>query len=201
MAHKWVVGIGAALALVIVAGTGFAAFTATATVNGKASAGSVDLAIVETYVGGCNAFYGAQAPGPGNVTFTDLNEQETSVTLTVSNLTPSAFCVAAVTLENTGSVPVNLSVTLNTPGINGVCSNYGLNCYSVFTNSGIDQGIVWFADSPTGNTPTSSVSNIVTLSPGGTYTDDIGVEIPTGSTDATPSTATFSLVYTGTAGY
>ena len=201
MTHKWVLGIGAALALVLVAGAGFAAFTATATVNGKASAGSVDLAIVADHSLGCYAFFGAQSPGPGNVSFTDLNEQRTSVTLTVSNLTPSAFCNANVTLENVGSVPVNLSVALNTAGSGGVCAAEAINCFEVYTLSGITEGYVWFADSPTGSTPTSSVSNIATLAPGATYTDYIGIAIPSGSTDATPSSATFSLVYTASAGY
>ena len=201
MTHKWAVGVGLAIAMVALAGTGFAAFTATATVNGRATAGTVGLAIVNTASLGCNAFYGAQYPGPGNVTFSNLNEQETSITLTVTNLTPSAFCGADVELENTGSVPVNLSAALNTPGSGGVCSNYGTNCYSVFTLSGIDQGIVYWAGSPNGLTPASSVSNIVTLSPGGTYTDLIGILIPSGSTDATPPSAVFSLVYTASAGY
>ena len=201
MAHKWVMGIGAALALIVVAGTGFAAFTATATVNGKATAGTVDLAITSTQTFGCYAFYGGTAPGPGNISFSDLNEQRTSVTLTVSNLTPSAFCYANVTLENTGSVPVNLSVALSTAGSNGVCSAEAINCFEVFTLSGITQGVVWFTYSPIGSTPTSSVSNIATLLPGGTYTDSIGVAIPPTATDATPSSAGFTIAYTASAGY
>jgi hypothetical protein len=200
MTQKWVLGIGAALALIIVAGTGFAAFTATATVNGRASAGTVSLAITSTELGGCGSF-STPIPGAGNISFTDLNEQRTSVTLSVSNLTPSAYCWAYVTLENTGSVPVNLSVVLDTPGSNGVCATDALNCFTVFTLSGIDQGTFWFSSSPNLGTPASSVSPITTLNPGGTYTDGIGVAIPTGSTDATPSSATFTLVYTGSAGY
>ncbi len=201
MARNWVVGIGAALALIVVAGTGFAAFTATATVNGQASAGTVGLAITSTFILGCDAFDGAPVPGPGNITFSDLNEQQTSVTLTVSNLTPSAYCDAYLTLENTGSVPENLSVVLDTPGSNGVCAPSAINCFAVFTLSGIDQGRFWFSDSPYTDTPTSAVSNLVTLAPGGTYTDAIGVAIPTGSTDATPSSAVFTLAYTASAGY
>jgi len=201
MGHKWIVGIGAALAVVIVAGTGFAAFTATATVNGRASAGTVDLAIVSAVTGSCGAFFGQQSPGAGNISFTNLNEARTSVTLTVSNLTPSAFCLASVQLENTGSVPVNLSLALSTPGVSGVCAFLAYNCFEVFTSSGITEGIIWFAESPTGSTPTSSLPNIVTLAPGGIYTDNIGVGIPSTSTDATPSSTVFTLGYTATAGY
>ncbi len=201
MAHKWVLGIGAALALIIVAGTGFAAFTATATVNGKASAGTVDLAITSTQDLGCYAFFGAQTPGPGNISFSDLNEQRTSISLSVSNLTPSAFCEANVTLENTGSVPVNLSVALSTAGSNGVCAPEVYNCFEVFTLSGITEGVIWFTNSPIGGTPTTSVANVVTLLPGGTFTDQVGVGIPPTSSDATPSSAAFTLTYTASAGF
>jgi predicted ribosomally synthesized peptide with SipW-like signal peptide len=201
MAHKWIVGVGAALALIIVAGSGFAAFTASATVNGKATAGTVGLAITATDVLGCYAFYGAQAPGPGNISFSGLNEARNSVTLTTTNLTPSAFCDSTVTLENTGSVPENLSVVLNTPGANGVCAPEQQSCFEVYTVSGITEGWVWWDSSPTGSTPTSSVTNIVTLAPGASYTDWLGVAIPPGANNGTPSSATFSLVYTATAGY
>ena len=193
-----------AIAVLAVAGAGFAAFTATATINGKATAGSVDLAIIQTSVGGCNSFYFAQYPGPGNVTFSNLNAQKTAVTLTISNLTPSAYCGAFVKLENTGSVPANLSLALNTAGTNGVCptnNDAAINCYSITTLSGIDEGQTYWYGSPYGDTPTTSISNIVTLAPGGTYTDLIGAEIPTGSTDATPASTTFTLVYTASAGY
>ena len=204
MVQKWILGAGMAIAVVAVVGTGFAAFTATATVNGRATAGSVGLTIVNTYVGGCNSFYGAQTPGPGNVTFSDLNEQRTAVTLTISNLTPSAYCGAWVQLENTGSVPVNLSLALLTAGSGGVCptdNDGATNCYSITTLSGIDEGQTYWDGSPYGNTPTTSISNIVTLAPGATYTDLIGAEIPTGSTDATPAVCVFTLVYTASAGY
>ncbi len=197
MAHKWALGIGAALALVIVAGTGFAAFTATATVNGKASAGSVDLAIVDAFPAGCGGFSGSQYPGPGNYTFSNENEARTSISLTVTNLTPDAWCQGEIVLENVGSVPVNLSVTLNTPGSNGICAPDADNCTAVTTTSGIDEGWQLWYVSPT---PASTVTNFATLAPGALYYDYIAVGIAGGSTDVTPSTATFSLVYTGSAG-
>jgi hypothetical protein len=203
MVRKWVLGVGLAVAVVAVAGTGFAAFTANVTVNGQATAGSMGLAIVNTAVAGCSSFYGAQYPGPGNVTFSNLNEQRTAVTLTISNLTPSAYCGAWVELENTGSVPVTLGLVMNTAGENGVCPTVSTatNCYSITTLSGIDEGQTYWDGSPYGLTPTTSISDITTLNPGGTYTDLIGAEIPSGSTNATPGTVTFTLVYTGSAGY
>ncbi len=199
MTRKWIVGIGAALALVIVAGTGFAAFTATATVNGRASAGSVQLAIVDAYPYDCGGFYGSQYPGPGNYTFYGENEAQTSISLSITNLTPSAWCQGVLVLENVGTVPVNLSVTLNTPGSNGICAPDAIDCMAVATTSGISDGSQFYFNADT--TPTSTVTNFATLAPGGYYSDQIAVEIATGSSDATPSSATFTLVYTASAGY
>ncbi len=201
MSKRWVLGIGVALAVVALAGTGFAAFTATATVNGRASAGSVELAIVSTSVGTCQGFSGATAPGVGNYTFSGLNEQRTAVTVTVTNLTPSTLCYGYVELENTGSVPVNLSAVLQTPGVSGLCAPSAYNCYDVATASGLEASGYYFWSGTGQRGPTSSVTNIVTIAPGATYTDVIGVGIPGTSTNATPSSATFSIVYTASAGY
>jgi hypothetical protein len=198
MTRKWILGVGAALALVIVVGTGFAAFTATATVNGKATAGSVQLAIVNANYVSCGGFSGVSFPGPGNFTFFGENEARTSISLSVSNLTPDAWCQGYVELENVGSVPVNLSVTLNTPGSNGVCGIDLGNCTAVTTSSGINEGWQLWYGGPTGLT---TVSNFATLAPGALYVDYVAVGIAGGSTDVTPATATFSLVYTASAGF
>ena len=199
MTRKWILGIGAALALVAVAGTGFAAFTATATVNGNATAGSVQLAIVNAYYLDCGGFNGQQYPGAGNYTFYGENEARTSISLSVTNLTPDAWCQGEIIIENVGTVPVNVSVALNTPGSSGICVLDAVNCTAVATTSGINDGLQFYYPPYTG--PASSVSNFVTLAPGASFGDQIGVEIATGSTDATPASASFTLVYTASAGY
>ena len=123
------------------------------------------------------------------------------MSLSVGNIVPGEFCEAQVVLVNAGSVPFNLSVVFNSPGANGMCVWGQKDCYDVNTNSGIqDSG--WIAlCGPCSFAPQYSVTNVTTLSPGQTYTDYIDVSIPQGSDDGTPSTGSFSLVYTGSAGF
>jgi len=196
MAKRWLVGLVAAIAVVSLAGVGFSAFTATATVNGTASAATMGLEIVQNSTSGC--YYNLNTPGaPGNISLVGETEARTTISLVVSNLTPGINCRAYVQLENTGSVPVNVSVQLDTPGAAGVCTAYAINCFDVDTLSGIQAaGWQWWTGSPTGGTSSYSYSNFSTLTPGGTVWDYIGVDIPYGSTDATPGSAAFSLVYT-----
>jgi len=204
MAKRWLVGLVAAVAVVGLAGVGFSAFTATATVNGYASAGSVSLQITETGTFSC--FYLPDtpypyAPAPGNIAFSPIRDGGTEVSFNVSNLTPGVICNGGVLLVNEGSVPLNVSVSLFSAGFNGVCGAYQYNCYDVITYSGIQAGgHYWYSGSPTAGGPSDVSANFVTLAPGASVVDDLGVLIETGSTSA-PSSASFSLVYTGSAGF
>jgi hypothetical protein len=201
MAKRWLVGLAAAIAVVCMAGVGFSAFTAQATVYGNASAATVGLQITETGTFGC-FYFGHDVAAPGNIAFSGLSDGGTQITLTVSNLTPDDICEAGLVLENVGSQPLNVSIALNTPGANGVCGPYGFNCYDVYTYSGIQaSGDFFFYGSPTEPTPTSYSANFTELNPGQSYTDYYGIDIPWGSTDATPASATFTLVYSASVGF
>lgn len=199
MGKNWVMGMVGAIAVLAVTGIGFAAFTATATVNGTASAGSVDLQITSVLASGCQGFNGATA-GNATIAFSSIGGGGTSVSVTATNLTPAVACFGDLTLKNTGSVPLNLSVSLNTPGSNGVCVGGAIDCYDVDTYSGIEDSgwIAWCG--PCSFAPLYSVTGFTTLNPGQSYSDAFLVSIPYHSDDGTPASGTFSLVYTGTAG-
>jgi hypothetical protein len=200
MAQRWLIGVIAAFAVIGLAGVGFSAFTATATVNGSASAATMSLKIVENGTFACDYYY--NVPGaPGNISFSGENAGQTVIGLTVANMTPGVYCVGAIVLENAGSVPVNVSVAFSTAGANGMCSAYQLNCYGVFTTSGLGtDGSIWWVGQPNDGIVTDSYANFVTLSPGGTYLDLIGIDMPAGSTSAPGGGGAFSIVYTASAG-
>jgi hypothetical protein len=201
MAKKWIIGLVAALAVVSMVGVGFSAFTAQASVNATANAATMGLEITSTYTYGC--YYNLNTAGaPGNISLVDENAARTMISLVVANITPGINCRAAVFLENAGSVPVNLSVQLNTPGVSGVCTAFTINCFDVTTLSGIQAaGWQWWTGSPTAGTSSYAYSNFATLAPGHGVWDLIAVDIPFGSTDATPGSSAFSLVYTAAPEY
>jgi len=200
MAQRWILGVVASIAVLALAGVGFAAFTATATVNGSASAASMGLEIVYNQGQGCGSLYGATPAGPGNFTFYGLAEGATSISAKVTNLTPGVYCQGQIGLENVGSVPVTVSVVVNTPGANGICTSYSFNCDDVETSSGIEvTGWQWYIISPTAGTSAYASPNFATLNPGQVFYDYLAVNIPATSTSA-PGTGTFTLVYTASAG-
>jgi len=205
MVKRWAIVACATLAVVAMTGVGFSAFTASVTVNGYALSASADLQIVNYGVWGCGAFYGATAPGPGNISFFGEDEAANEISLAVFNLVPSSYCYANITIENTGSVALNTSVVVNSPGSNGICTANGTDCYDVFTSSGImTDGWICFTVAPdclTNHTATYAEYGFVTLQPGQTYSDFIGVDIPPLSDNNTPAIGVFSLVYTGSAGF
>jgi hypothetical protein len=200
MSKRWLVGLAAAIAVVSMAGAGFSAFTAQATVNGTASAATIGLEIQSNYTYSCYYFY--NVPGaPGTMAFSGLNAAKTEVSLSVSNLVPGDYCVVSVTIQNVGSLPINVSVALSTAGFNGMCSAYQLDCYGVFTTSGIgSDGHIWWIGQPNYGVVTDSNANFVSLTPGGTYFDFIGIDLPAGSDDSSAATGTFSIAYTASEG-
>jgi hypothetical protein len=201
MAKRWLVGLVAAIAVVCMAGVGFSAFTAQATVYGNASAAQIGLAIESTASEGC-FYFNQSVPAPGSLSFSGLNAAMTSVSMNVANLTPDQLCLASLTLENVGTQPLNVTITLNTPGVDGICTAFAYNCFDVLTLSGIDaSGWFYFSSSPTGDTPTSVSSNFTELNPGQSFVDTYAVDIPAGSGDSTPSTGSFTLVYSATVGF
>jgi len=201
MTKKWVIGVIGAFAVLAMAGVGFSAFTASATVYGNVAAATVSIQISSVEIAGCyylpNTPLGEQS-APGNLAFSPISASATSVTYNVSNLLPGVYCFGYVTLVSESSVPVNVSVALNTPGVSGVCSEAQSNCFDVVTASGLESSGIWGFYSNTGYA--SSVTNFVTLSPGATYTDVVSVAINTGSTYAA-ATGSYSIVYTASAGY
>ncbi|HTP53986.1 MAG TPA: hypothetical protein VML94_03350 [Thermoplasmata archaeon] len=200
MGKRWLVGLVAAIAVVCMAGAGFSAFTAQAAVYGTANSATMDLQITDSATFGCFYFY--NVPGaPGSIAVTGENAELTALTVVASNMTPSTYCYIGIALENTGSVAVNVSVALETAGAGGMCVADEVSCYGVFTYSGIgSDGTIYWVGAPNYGTPTYSNANFVTLSPGGTYIDYIGVDLPPGSTDASPASATFTVLYTATPG-
>ncbi len=201
MAKRWLIGLVAAIAVVSMAGVGFSAFTAQATVYGNATAATLDLKIVNEglFSPECQYWLPGLPTAPASMKFVGLDPSETQITWDVANLTPNVLCNAWLVIENAGSIPVNLSVALNTPGSNGICTAWENNCYDINTISGIQaNGWIYWLGSPTGGTSSYSYANVVTLDPGATYEDLLTVDIPPASDDSTPSSATFSLVYTAT---
>lgn len=205
MVQKWIVGMLGAFAVLAMVGVGFSAFTATATVNGSASAGTVGVAIVAESSAPATCFYLPDTPyggsaAPGSVLLNVPTALSSVATFTAANLTPGVGCDAYITIENTGSVPENISIALSTAGANGVCASTDQNCFDVISQSGIEAASgYYFGGSPTGAGPASVSTNFVTLAPGATYADAVAVLIATGSTSA-PASATFTLTYTASAG-
>jgi len=181
MTKKWVVGVLGVLAVAALVGVGYSAFTATATVNGTATAGIAAIEVTSTGAGYCQ--YPTGAPAPGSFVFAE-NAKDTVLSVTVSNLVPGSICVTSVTVQNVGTVPVALSAQLNATG--GICSGPALNCYDVATTSGLSSAAGIF-----------SVPAFANL--GGPYLDSISVSIPAGSTSA-PASGSFAVFYIGSAG-
>ena len=138
---------------------------------------------------------------PGAIVTAGENAVDTAISVVALNMTPSTYCVIGLVLENSGSVGVNVSVALLTAGANGMCVADQVSCYGVFTFSGVgSDGSIYWVGAPNAGTPTYSNANFVTLSPGGTYTDFIGIDLPPGSMDESPGSASFTILYTATAG-
>ena len=184
MTKKWIAGMLGVLAVAALVGVGYSAFTATATVNGTATAGTAEITVSSPAAGTCG--YVGGGPAPGGFSFAE-NHALTVLTVGLSNLVPGGICSFSFTVTNVGTVPVVLSDQLNETS--GICApGPTLNCYGVNDGSGL-----------TSATPVLSVTSLATLAVGGTYLDTVWVGIPAGSTSAPPSGG-FSIYFTGSAG-
>ncbi|HTP54786.1 MAG TPA: hypothetical protein VML94_07520 [Thermoplasmata archaeon] len=181
MTNRWVVGLLGVLAIAALVGVGYSAFTATATVNGTASAGTAAIVVTSNGAGAC--FYPSGAPAPGSFSFSE-NAKDTVLSISVSNMVPGGVCSTVATVSNVGTVPVSLSNQLNSTS--GICVGAALNCYDVSDTAGLSSvaGV-------------SSEHAFATL--GAPYSDTISIWIPAGSVSAPPS-GVFSIYYIGSAG-
>ena len=194
MAKRWVLALATAMVIIGSSGVGFAAFSASDVVHGSATAVSVDLQITREVSGGCTLNSGGAAPG--TVEFSDLNAAATEVSLTVANMTLNTYCAAAIVLTNTGPEAVSLTSGILFLGQNGVCGPGQIDCYDVFTLSGIQaSGLDCIAGSPTCGYSEEISVNFATLQPGQSFVETIGMTIPAGSDSSTPSSCAFDLVY------
>ncbi|MGB6500083.1 MAG: hypothetical protein WBG19_01585 [Thermoplasmata archaeon] len=198
MTSRWVFGVLATVAAVMMTGVGFAAFTSVDTVSGSVSAGSVNLQI-EAFLGHGCTYTGTGAPGPGSIGFTGLNAAQTAVNLEISDIYFGEYCDAALQIQNTGEAPVNVTAGLLFAGLNGICNAGQTNCIDVVTLSGIAaSGLVCVNGSPTPCGTAADISiNFITLQPGQSYNDAILVGYAPGSDGSAPSTGAFELVYEG----
>ncbi|MFY9717282.1 MAG: hypothetical protein WAK40_05040 [Thermoplasmata archaeon] len=181
MTNRWIVGVLGVLAVAALVGVGYSAFTATATVNGTASAGTAAITVSTNGVGSC--FYPSGAPAPGAFSFSE-NAKNTVLSITITNMVPGGICSTTATVTNVGTVPVSLSDQLNSTS--GICVGAALNCYGVYDTSGLSS-----------SAGVSSEHSFDTL--GAPYSDAISVYIPAGSTSA-PASGVFSIEYIGSAG-
>ncbi len=178
MSGKWVVGLVGVFVVLGVAGVGFAAFTDPLTINGSATAGTLDVHIVD---------YSNNVAYPGHTYLTHLSGDKKSIDLYAWNLVPGQYPNEQVKLKNVGTLPAHIAVTLVNSDGNLVAMG-GADAFDVQTTSGLTAvGGVW------------SVTHWVTLYPGHSIWDTIYVGIPAGSTSA-PASTTFTIVYTATAG-
>jgi hypothetical protein len=181
MTNRWIVGILGVLAVAALVGVGYSAFTATATVNGTASAGTAAIIVTSNDAGSC--FYPGGAPAPGTFSFSE-NAKNTVLSITITNMVPGGVCSTIATVSNVGTVPVALSDQLNSTA--GICVGAALNCYDVADSSGLSSAL--------GVSSEHSFANL-----GAPYSDGISVFIPAGSTSA-PASGVFSIEYIGSAG-
>jgi len=116
MAQKWMMGLISVVAIAAVAGVGFAAYNATATVTVTANAGSFYLVADGTLTASSLAV-GSCTPSMSG----------TSITLTSVNMLPGDYCNWTFTYTNAGTVAGNY-VSWYAPGFSGPgCSELTVN--------------------------------------------------------------------------
>jgi hypothetical protein len=189
-----------AFAVLALTGVGFSAFTASATVNGTATAATMGIQITAYQVGPPAGFITSNTcftwpvpwyqDAPGNFTFYGENAAHTAISAAASNLTPGVYCGGWVVITNVGSVPVNLSAAL--VSTSNVCAPFvSYDCYDYSGWDGMDPAVFG----------TYSATNFTMLAPGASFTDFFVFGIPMGSDNGTPSTAALTLVFTASTGF
>ena len=115
MGRRWLMGVVGLIAVLGVAGVGFAAYTATATLNVNATAGSFYLyesgSVQSQSLSSASA---SCAPGASG----------TALTLTVTNLLPGDYCNFTVTVTDPGTIGGNWFAPI--PGCVGPCTQLGM---------------------------------------------------------------------------
>jgi len=171
------------VAVLLTAGTGFAAFTAQAYVNGNAAAGTLGPLVWNP---------GPTASGFGGGTCTVVrgmtNAPDDTLLLTAGNLAPGASCTYGDALTNQGSLPAAVSETI-TYANGALCSVlfYG----DTFFSSAIAIG----EGGQTSTTPVPAIGAHAEMNWAGTIT------LPSGTpTSYMGDTCDFTVTVTGTAG-
>ncbi len=124
---RWVLALAAMLVLVMTGGIGYAAFTSTATINGTATSGTVDLVVTAMYLG---------VDPPGAYVQSNVLPA-THVTAWVNNTAPSTDYNITIVVENIGTVPAtgfNYIKTETTTGPSA-CHFFG----STFSDSALNR--------------------------------------------------------------
>lgn len=111
MGSKWVLGMVSVIAIVAIAGVGFAAYTSTATANVNVSAGSF-------YIQG-SGLITAQSLAVGTCTVAPSGN---NVVGTVSNMLPGDYCNITLTFTDAGSLPGSFVTWSPAPLVGGGCA-------------------------------------------------------------------------------
>ena len=102
---RWIVPAAAAVVLLVSSGVGFAAFSATATVNGTASAASVGLVVTSVSLVGA----------PGYITVATTALPASIVEAWINNTPPQTLLNISIVIKNIGTVPLeNIAWTYST---------------------------------------------------------------------------------------
>ena len=106
MTSRWVFGVLATVAAVMMTGVGFAAFTSVDTVSGSVSTDRSTCRLKRSWAMGARTRH--RAPGPGSIGFTGLNAAQTAVNLEISDIYFGTYSDAALQIQNTGEAPVDV---------------------------------------------------------------------------------------------
>jgi hypothetical protein len=167
------------ISLFAVSGIAYATFTSSITINGTATAGTLNL-----YVQGASGGTGTYSSCSWS------NNEGSSITLTVSNLSPGDSCSATATIENSGSLPSTSETSSLTSSSGPICTSSGqTNCFEITDNMGLN--------SETGSGGTSS--SPIDANNANSFTYVVTVSMPAGSTQQGIS-ASFTITFTGSVG-
>jgi len=175
-----------ALSLLALSGVGFAVYSASVTINGTASGGTLVL-------GTSSWASGTTTPtGAGSCAWSDyVAGSPATITLTVTNMAPGDSCTASLHIDNLGTLPMT-SESTTFAGVTGYfCTSggYTTNCFFVTDSLGLQSYVG------------SNGANGLTVSPGGSYPGGYWVTVTyaSGSTVQSES-ASFTITFTGSVG-